>query len=122
MVTTNAGHFSRQITPTPRDPDCVPLPLFSPTRPHHCWLYYNSAECFFFFFLYFPVHTIPLLLHSITMSHNVGTSTQSLHADDALNVVSDVAPPLHLSTTFRYSDDPSELFPAADLNSVCIVQ
>lgn len=56
------------------------------------------------------------------MSHNVGTSTQSLHADDALNVVSDVAPPLHLSTTFRYSDDPSELFPAADLNSVCIVQ
>ncbi|KAJ5389073.1 trans-sulfuration enzyme [Penicillium cataractarum] len=51
------------------------------------------------------------------MSHNIGTSTRSLHADDVLNVVSDVAPPMHLSTTFRYSDDPSALIPAADLNS-----
>lgn len=69
------------------------------------------------------MHTIPpFCLHSITMSHNIGTSTRSLHADDVLNVVSDVAPPMHLSTTFRYSDDPSALIPAADLNSVRIVQ
>lgn len=53
------------------------------------------------------------------MAHSIGTSTRSLHADDALNVVSDVAPPMHLSTTFRYSDDPSALVPVADLTSVC---
>ncbi|KAJ5175640.1 uncharacterized protein N7482_001517 [Penicillium canariense] len=51
------------------------------------------------------------------MSHSVGTSTRSLHADDLLNVVSDVAPPLHLSTTFRYSNDPEALVPAADVSS-----
>lgn len=43
-----------------------------------------------------------------------GASTRSLHADDALNVVTDVSPPLHLSTTFRYPKDPSKLVPAAD--------
>jgi hypothetical protein len=53
------------------------------------------------------------------MAYPIGTSTRSLHADDALNVVSDVAPPMHLSTTFRYSEDPSALVPAADLTSVC---
>ncbi|KAJ5698094.1 hypothetical protein N7462_000099 [Penicillium macrosclerotiorum] len=52
------------------------------------------------------------------MSHSVGTSTRSLHADDALNVVADVAPPMHLSTTFRYSDDPAALIPAADAADV----
>jgi len=38
-----------------------------------------------------------------------GSATLALHADDLLNVVSDVAPPLHLSTTFRYSDNPEDL-------------
>jgi hypothetical protein len=111
------------LPPTPRDPLACLCPSFPPPRPH-VWLYYNFCRVFLFFsfFSIFLCIQFPFLLHSITMSHNVGTSTQSLHADDALNVVSDVAPPLHLSTTFRYSDDPSELFPAADLNSVCIVQ
>ncbi|KAJ5682601.1 transsulfuration enzyme family protein [Penicillium macrosclerotiorum] len=36
-------------------------------------------------------------------------STQALHADDRLNQVTDVAPPIHLSTIFRYLDDPDEL-------------
>ncbi|RAL11914.1 uncharacterized protein BO97DRAFT_434963 [Aspergillus homomorphus CBS 101889] len=45
----------------------------------------------------------------------MGTSTRSLHADDALNVVSDVAPPIHVATTFRYSDNPDDLVPCADL-------
>lgn len=53
------------------------------------------------------------------MSHSIGTSTQSLHADDVLNVVSDVAPPMHLSTTFRYSNDPAALVPVADVDTVC---
>ena len=56
--------------------------------------------------------------HSITMSHSNGTSTRSLHADDALNVVSDVAPPMHLATTFRYPNDPAALIPVADLDAV----
>lgn len=41
-------------------------------------------------------------------------STLAVHADDFLNVVTDVAPPLHVSTTFRYSDDPDKLNPKAD--------
>jgi cystathionine beta-lyase len=56
------------------------------------------------------------------MSHSseaIGTSTRSLHADDALNLVTDVAPPMHLSTTFRYSNDPTQLVPAADAIPVC---
>ncbi|KAF4266155.1 hypothetical protein CNMCM8812_001445 [Aspergillus fumigatus] len=35
---------------------------------------------------------------------------------DELNVVTDVAPPLHVSTTFRYSDNPDELVPLTDLS------
>ena len=53
------------------------------------------------------------------MSHSNGTSTRSLHADDALNVVPDVAPPLHLATTFRYPRDSAALLPVADLEFVC---
>ncbi|KAL8768069.1 MAG: hypothetical protein Q9209_005612 [Squamulea sp. 1 TL-2023] len=40
--------------------------------------------------------------------------TQAIHADDSLNTTSDVAPPLHVSTTFRYTDDPQDLVPIAD--------
>lgn len=47
-----------------------------------------------------------------------GTSTRSLHADDVLNLVSDVAPPMHVATTFRYSSDPATLVPAADADAV----
>ena len=52
---------------------------------------------------------------TLIMSSNTGNSTRSLRADHALNSVTDVAPPLHLSTTFRYSDNPEELVPAVDL-------
>ncbi|OAX85111.1 hypothetical protein ACJ72_00524 [Emergomyces africanus] len=41
-------------------------------------------------------------------------STRALHADDVLNLVTDVAPPIHLSTTFRYPDDPARLIPSGD--------
>ncbi|CAL5871745.1 uncharacterized protein PFLUO_LOCUS5998 [Penicillium psychrofluorescens] len=41
-------------------------------------------------------------------------STQALHADDPLNLVTDVAPPIHLSTTFRYPNAPDELLPSED--------
>ncbi|KAF2151723.1 cystathionine gamma-synthase [Myriangium duriaei CBS 260.36] len=39
-------------------------------------------------------------------------STLAIHADDPLNSATDVAPPLHLATTFRYPSDPSVLLPA----------
>ncbi|KAJ5676855.1 uncharacterized protein N7477_002488 [Penicillium maclennaniae] len=45
---------------------------------------------------------------------NSHPATQALHADDRLNLVTDVAPPIHLSTTFRYSHDPNELVPSED--------
>ncbi|KAJ5131171.1 Pyridoxal phosphate-dependent transferase major region subdomain 2 [Penicillium bovifimosum] len=46
--------------------------------------------------------------------HNSRPSTKALHADDALNLVADVAPPMHLSTTFRYPNDPAQLVPSED--------
>ncbi|KAJ5392538.1 trans-sulfuration enzyme [Penicillium cosmopolitanum] len=51
------------------------------------------------------------------MAHSTGTSTRSLHADDVLNLVPDVAPPLHVATTFRYPSDPNLLVPAADADA-----
>ncbi|KAJ9399198.1 hypothetical protein DTO282F9_3821 [Paecilomyces variotii] len=41
-------------------------------------------------------------------------ATQALHADDPLNQVTDVAPPIHLSTTYRYPNEPEKLIPSAD--------
>ena len=38
-------------------------------------------------------------------------ATQAIHADDSLNLVDDVAPPIHVSTTFRYNKDPTQLRP-----------
>ncbi|KAL4934142.1 putative transsulfuration enzyme family protein [Aspergillus undulatus] len=42
------------------------------------------------------------------------TSTKALHADDYLNLVTDVAPPIHLSTTFRFPKEPENLLPSQD--------
>ncbi|KAJ9313165.1 hypothetical protein DTO271D3_6594 [Paecilomyces variotii] len=41
-------------------------------------------------------------------------ATRALHADDPLNQVTDVAPPVHLSTTYRYPNEPEDLIPSAD--------
>ncbi|RWQ95792.1 hypothetical protein C8Q69DRAFT_467455 [Paecilomyces variotii] len=41
-------------------------------------------------------------------------ATRALHADDPLNQVTDVAPPIHLSTTYRYPNEPEDLIPSAD--------
>jgi hypothetical protein len=45
-------------------------------------------------------------------------SSKTIHADDFLNNGQDVAPPLHVSTTFRYSNNPDALIPAAE-QDVC---
>jgi cystathionine beta-lyase/cystathionine gamma-synthase len=41
-------------------------------------------------------------------------ATLALHADHSLRLNPDVAPPLHVSTTFWYPSDPDALIPAAD--------
>lgn len=38
-------------------------------------------------------------------------SSKTVHADDFLNIGQDVAPPLHVSTTFRYGNNPDTLVP-----------
>ena len=45
-------------------------------------------------------------------------STRAIHADDILNSSTDVAPALHVSTTFRYASNPDELLAASDV-TVC---
>lgn len=46
----------------------------------------------------------------------VALSTQAVHADDHLNEGPDVAPPLHVATTFRYPKDPDRLVPVKEVN------
>jgi cystathionine gamma-synthase len=41
-------------------------------------------------------------------------STHGIHADDRINILTDVAPPIHTSTTFRYPHNPEELQPVPD--------
>lgn len=45
---------------------------------------------------------------------NLSLSSQSIHADDFLNSGQDVAPPLHVSTTYRYNSNPETLKPWAE--------
>ena len=54
------------------------------------------------------------------LNPDVGISTRSLHADDAFNVATDVAPPLHVATTYRYAENPDDLVPARDRDGVCL--
>ncbi|OTB11778.1 hypothetical protein K445DRAFT_321720 [Daldinia sp. EC12] len=47
---------------------------------------------------------------------HLSLSAQTIHADDFLNSHQSVAPPMHVSTTFRYNDDPDELKPWTNIN------
>ncbi|KAI9650488.1 hypothetical protein NHQ30_000504 [Ciborinia camelliae] len=47
---------------------------------------------------------------------SLSLSSQTVHADDFLNKGQDVAPALHVSTTFRYSDNPDDLVAVSDLD------
>ncbi|MCJ1479945.1 hypothetical protein MMC06_000099 [Schaereria dolodes] len=47
-------------------------------------------------------------------------ATRAIHADDYLNTNADVAPPLHVATTFRYADHPDNLIPAHDTESASL--
>lgn len=54
-----------------------------------------------------------------TRLQHLSLSAQTIHADDYLNSHQAVAPPMHVSTTFRYSSNPDELR-AADENVGCL--
>jgi hypothetical protein len=49
-------------------------------------------------------------------------ASRSVHADDYTNTHPAVAPPMHVSTTFRYADNPEELVPWSDftVSGFCI--
>lgn len=46
-----------------------------------------------------------------TRMQHMSLSAQTIHADDFLSSHQAVAPPMHVSTTFRYSNNPEELSP-----------
>ncbi|KAK3936321.1 pyridoxal phosphate-dependent transferase [Diplogelasinospora grovesii] len=48
--------------------------------------------------------------------HQLSLASRSVHADDYINNHQAVAPPLHVSTTYRYSDDPEQLVPWMNVN------
>jgi cystathionine gamma-synthase len=39
-------------------------------------------------------------------------ATHAIHADNRINITTDVAPPIHTSTTFRYPENPEDYNPA----------
>ncbi len=43
--------------------------------------------------------------------HQLSLASLAVHADDYINSHRDVAPPLHVSTTFRYARNPDDLTP-----------
>ncbi|RYP39491.1 hypothetical protein DL767_002225 [Monosporascus sp. MG133] len=47
---------------------------------------------------------------------SLSLSARALHADDYLNSHQAVAPPMHVSTTFRYNRDPEKLVPLLNIN------
>ncbi|VVT56600.1 uncharacterized protein SAPINGB_P005171 [Magnusiomyces paraingens] len=51
------------------------------------------------------------------LPENLSIASLQVHADDDLAVTSDVAAPLHVSTTFRYPSNPADLQTAGDLFS-----
>jgi cystathionine beta-lyase len=58
-------------------------------------------------------------VHGLSKLHRtLSLGSKTIHADDYLNKGTDVAPPLHVSTTFRYNKNPDNLqvFHELDVN------
>lgn len=49
------------------------------------------------------------------VERELDASTLAIHADDQLNHTPDVAPAIHVSTTFRYTDNPDKLVTVSEL-------
>ncbi|MCJ1464586.1 hypothetical protein MMC07_003199 [Pseudocyphellaria aurata] len=58
----------------------------------------------------------PQSYSSSSLAETYAPATQALHADRHLDITSDVAPPLHVSTNFRYASDPDALVPLAEFD------
>jgi cystathionine gamma-synthase len=54
------------------------------------------------------------LSHSFTLHCICIPATYGIHADDRTNILTDIAPPIHTSTTFRYPRNPSHLHAASE--------
>lgn len=48
---------------------------------------------------------------ALDLDPNISLATHALHADTSLNLQTDVAPSIHVATTFRYDKDPNNLRP-----------
>lgn len=53
---------------------------------------------------------------------NLSLSSKTIHADDYLNKGTDVAPPMHVSTTFRYDRNPENLKAWGERQVLVIIQ
>ncbi|CRG91566.1 cystathionine gamma-synthase [Talaromyces islandicus] len=85
------------------------LPLITPSSGYKV----NSASVAYTVIV-ISNRTAGLNLFLPNMSHSSAKpATLAIHADNTVNKVADVAPPIHLSTTYRYPDDPNLLTPAA---------
>jgi hypothetical protein len=51
-----------------------------------------------------------------TFGRELSLASRSIHADDYVNTHPAVAPPMHVSTTFRYENDPDKLVPWFDMD------
>ena len=58
-------------------------------------------------------------ISDLNLSQGASLATRALHADEHLNTYTDVAPAMHVSTTFRFPDNPNDLIPASDLEVSC---
>jgi len=56
------------------------------------------------------------------MARPLAAATSAIHADDSLNVLTDVAPAIHTSTTFRYSRNATDLQPVPNENEFVDLQ
>ncbi|KAK1777363.1 pyridoxal phosphate-dependent transferase [Copromyces sp. CBS 386.78] len=63
-----------------------------------------------------PVLDGPKKLAAAFPNKELSMASRSVHADDYINNHQAVAPPMHVSTTFRYAENPDDLRPWDNLN------
>lgn len=87
---------------------CQPC-LSSPTQPSSVFARMNGSN---------PAAQPSMPPGTADASPSYSLATLGVHGDDACNSSTDVAPALHVSTTFRYTSDPDALVPVSD-SAVC---
>ena len=51
---------------------------------------------------------------ALDKTSHISMASRAIHADDSFKQTTDVTPTMHLSTTFRYEDDPEKLVMAKE--------